>query len=112
MLRAAVRANTSEAFETFVDRLAAAAALNCRTFSELVDFLPGIPPDETLASLRRLNRGSDCQHLEYLVADANRDRAPPYLDQGRGLPLPHPLDSEFRFDAETAERLANGLIAA
>jgi hypothetical protein len=34
------------------------------------------------------------------------------LDQGQSLPLSHPLDSEFRFDEETAARLANSLVTA
>jgi hypothetical protein len=114
MLITAVRANTgADRFETFVDRFAAAAAPRCKTFGQLVGALPGVVPDETLASLRRLSRGSrNWQHLDRLVADAKRDRAPAILNQGHGLPLPHPLDSEFRFDEETALRLTGALVAA
>jgi hypothetical protein len=115
MLTAAVPADAGgiDGFETFVDGLAAAAAPTCETFSQLVGALPGVPPDEALASLRRLSRGSgNRRHIEQLAADAKRDRAPAILDQGRSLPLPHPLDSEFRFNEETATRLAGVLIAA
>lgn len=114
MLIPAVHANVrADRFETFVDQFAAAAAPRCETFGQLVGALPGVLPNETLASLRRLSRTSgDWQHLDRLVADAKRDWAPASLDQGRGLPLPHPLDSEFRFDEETVARLAGALVAA
>jgi hypothetical protein len=101
------------AFRAFVDRFAAIMSPDCETFGQLVGALPGVLPDETLASLRRLNRSSDnLQHIKRLLADARRDRAPSILNQGPGLPLPHPLDSEFRFDENTAGWLADALVAA
>jgi hypothetical protein len=114
MLTAAVRGDLSaDSFRTFVDRLAATAAPTCETFGQLLDALPSVLPQEALASLRRLSRDSAIwQHLHRLVADAKLDQAPAILDQGRGLPLPHQLDSEFRFDEQTASRLAEALVAA
>jgi hypothetical protein len=100
-------------FEAFVDGLVASIASTCGTFCELVGRLPGVPPEEAAASLRRLSQGSgDRPQFERLAADARRDREPSILGQGRGLPLPHPLDSEFRFDEKTAQELASALISA
>src|SRR5260370_25633356 len=74
-------------FQAFVDRVAALAAPGCGTFGELVDALPGVLPDDVLASLRRLSRGcGNSEHLDRLAADAKCDRAPAILHQGRGLP--------------------------
>jgi hypothetical protein len=106
----AAAAPSEMTFNHFVDRLSAQAAPACASFREFVLALPGVLPDEALTSLIRIAGPKDV-HLARLIADASRDSAPERLDQGRGLPLPHPLDSEFRFDEETAERLAGMLIA-
>ena len=76
------------------------------TFEAFVQGMPGVLPHEALASLRMLG-GRDADRL---IADAASDRAPRSLDQGALLPLPHPLDSEFRFDIDTARILAKGLL--
>ena len=111
MASSAAVAPADATFNQFVDRLSAQAAPACASFREFVLALPGVLPDEALASLMRIVGPKDA-HVTRLIADASRDSAPERLDQGRGLPLPHPLDSEFRFDEETAERLADMLIAA
>lgn len=93
-------------FERFVDRLTAQLVSYSPTFEALVTAMPGVLPDEALASLRRI-AGSSASRL---IADAARDRADSIIDQCRQLPLPHPLDSEFRFDATTAAILATELV--
>lgn len=78
------------------------------TFEAFVQGMPGVLPHEALASLRSVGG----PHAERLIADACSDRAPATLDQGTQLPLPHPLDSEFRFDIETAKILAKAMLDA
>ena len=93
-------------FDAFIDLHARASARSASTFEEYVRSLPGILPDEALAALRRI----DGEHAARLAADACVDRAGATLDQCRQLPLPHPLDSEFRFDEPTADMLARSLV--
>ncbi len=96
-------------FAAIVDGLVAVAAPGCRTFEALVVELPGVLPDEALASLRRLPAGED---RDRLVRDAPTDRCGPIVDQVAELPLPHPFDSEYRFDGPTADALAAELVDA
>ena len=95
-------------FTGFVDDLASRLSERSSTFDALVSAMPGVLPDEVLASLRRLPG----EHAARLAADAANDRADPMIDQCASLPLPHPLDSEFRFDAPTARSLAAELVAS
>ena len=96
-------------FQKVVDGLVAEAAPRCPTFEGLVLALPGVLPDEALASLRRLSQRID---VDRLVRDAATDRCDVLVNQVAVLPLPHPLDSEYRFDAATASRLAAILLEA
>jgi hypothetical protein len=100
--------STESAFRAWVDRLVVAAAPRCPTFEALVLALPGVLPDEALASLRR-HPGGACDRL---ALDASTDRCGSVVDQVADLPLPHPLDSEYRFDAPTADALAAALVDA
>jgi hypothetical protein len=95
-------------FVDFVDGLAATLAPHSPTFEALVAALPGVLPHEALAALRRMG---GC-HAERLAEDAVTDRAGATIDQGALLPLPHPLDSEFRFDETTARILAEALVCS
>lgn len=99
-------ARGADGFTTFVDRLAAQLVEHSPTFEAFVVAMPGVMPDEALAALFRLPG----DHAARLAADASVDHADSFIDQCRQLPLPHPLDSEFRFDAMTAEILAAGLV--
>ena len=99
-------AGETDGFTTFVDRLAAQLVGHSPTFEAFVVAMPGVMPDEALAALRRLPGERAAQ----LAADARVDRVDPVIDQCRQLPLPHPLDSEFRFDSLTADILAAGLV--
>ena len=95
-------------FASLVDELALQLVTHSPTFESFVAAMPGVLPDEALAALRRL-KVPDAQRL---ADDAVTDRAGHFIDQGGLLPLPHPLDSEFRFDAATAAILAKALIEA
>ena len=95
-------------FSSFVDGQIRAQLKTCSTFSDLVSALPGVLPDEALNSLRRIGG----EQAELVAADALVDRADRILNQGIGLPLPHPLDSEFRFCEDTAQLLAESLVDA
>lgn len=95
-------------FTDFVDNLALQLVGHSPTFESFVIAMPGVLPDEALASLHRMTG----PQAERLAADAANDRAGSLIDQCAALPLPHPLDSEFRFDDTTAKILARGLIAA
>ncbi len=72
------------------------------SFPELVATAKGRHPIELLADLRG-DSSPDAQRLA-LEAAAIPVR-PPALPQGEGLALPHPLDAEWRFSAETAREL-------
>lgn len=93
-------------FTRFVDDLAATLVDHSPTFEAFVVAMPGVLPDEALAALRRMP-GSNAQRL---AADAVTDRAAATIDQCNLLPLPHPLDAEFRFDEITATILATALV--
>jgi hypothetical protein len=101
-------AGTDDGFTAFVDGLAAQLVEHSPTFEAFVVAMPGVMPDEALAALRRIPTPRAAQ----LAADATIDRAGPVIDQCHQLPLPHPLDSEFRFDSLTADILAAGLVEA
>ena len=95
-------------FVAFVDELAMKLVDHAPTFQAFVAALPGVFPDEALAALRRLGG----PNAERLAADAATDRAGDLIDQCAMLPLPHPIDSEFRFDEATARILAKTLVEA
>jgi len=95
-------------FVTFVDELAMKLVDHSPTFESFVAALPGVLPDEALSALRRIAG----PNAERLAADAATDRAGDFIDQCAMLPLPHPLDSEFRFDEATARILARALVEA
>lgn len=99
-------ATATVSFTTFVDGLAADLALHSPTFESFVAALPGVLPDEALGALRRIGGGNALR----LIADAANDRASAVIDQCALLPLPHPLDSEFRFDEASVRILARSLV--
>lgn len=91
-----------------IDKLVRHEVHRAATFEDYVRSLPGVPPDEALAALLRLGDA----HAQRLAKDARVDHAEPLVDQCSLLPLPHPLDSEFRFDGASAATLAEALIAS
>ncbi len=99
-------ARTTVSWEDRLDGWVDEGLTRAATFGDLVRALPGVTPDEALRSLARLRD----DRADALAADARVDRAPRLIDQCGALPLPHPLDSEFRFDVPTARRLADVLL--
>jgi hypothetical protein len=99
-----------EHFEGWLDQLAKEAAGSASSFAQFVGLLPGVPPDQAMACLNRMSASSEARQVQFLLMDAAIDHAPPFLDQSARLPLPHPADSEFRFDNLTAQRLAAQLV--
>lgn len=97
------------AFAGRADNLTKAAILDGATgFAELLRRLPGIYPTEVLASLDRL--ASD-KSIDPAVAAVIRRQAAvngAAVVEGRSLlPLPHPLDYEWRFTPDAARSLLN-----
>ena len=81
-----------------------------RTFGDLLLDLPSIYPTEVLAAMDRMPMlpGVDAEVLDRIRAEAG---APPEGRAAGGslLPLPHPLDFEWRFSADTCREM---LVAA
>ncbi len=80
-----------------------------RTFSELLVVLPGVYPTIALAALRRLVGSGTLRPfvLDQILAEVGR---PPLTTSRRTyrrapLPLPHPLDYEWRFASAASARL-------
>ena len=90
-------------------------ALVCRemhrrntTFSDLMLRLPAIYPTEVIAALTRLERvGRLPQHVAERFRQQARCRVPRMSEARSILPVPHPLDYEWRFTADTARSLLN-----
>lgn len=103
------RAASQAAFSTKVDTWTiAAVADGVVGYAELLRRLPGVYPTELLASLERLAaRGA----IDPVLSAAARQEAtdgPASGAEGRSLlPLPHPLDFEWRFTADASRALLN-----
>ena len=97
------------AFEAKVDGLTHAALLEgAASFAALLHRLPAVYPTELLAALDRLSsRGMVALDLAASVRhEAIRNRTG--ITEGRSLlPLPHPLDFEWRFTADASRALLN-----
>ena len=94
----------------FTDRVDAwvsdALAAGKATFGEILCVLPGVYPTEVLPSLRRITAAGGLQpdRLDAIERDASRHRTP--VRRGIDwLPLPHPLDFEWRFSRESCAAL-------
>ena len=78
------------------------------TFSDLMLRLPAIYPTEVVAALNRLTKAG---HLPQVLAEQLEEQAccrVPRVSEARSLlPVPHPLDYEWRFTADTARALLN-----
>jgi hypothetical protein len=96
----------SEQFDADVDAWVLAAVRSAPTsFDDLVCHLPGIYPTEVIAALVRLQeRGViSAQEGEALSARRMTPRGAPVVDPR--LPVPHPLDFDWRFSPEASELL-------
>lgn len=102
-------AASQDAFSMRVDAwIAEALADGAVDYAGLLRRLPGVYPTELLSSLDRLAATGS---LNPALAAAVRDQAthrPANGSEGRSLlPLPHPLDFEWRFTAEASRTLLN-----
>lgn len=78
------------------------------TFSDLMLRLPAIYPTEVIAALDRLvTAGRLPQRLAEQLQQQARYRVPRVSEARSLLPVPHPLDYEWRFTADTARALLN-----
>ena len=95
------------AFELFVQDEVGGAMSQAADFRALVAALPGIGPADALRALGRMH---EHPAAEVLLASATRKEPPRTLAQGAHLPLPHPLDLEWRFSENCARTLLNKVI--
>jgi hypothetical protein len=91
-----------------IEMLIAQAAGQCATFADLLARLPGVGPGDAAIALDYLS----AQHLIDPAAAARLNpRAQAHRDNGAraieddGMPCPHPLDYDWRFTPDTAERM-------
>ncbi len=99
----------SQAFEQFVERwVLHAIASGVGTFNQLVKALPSVDPIIIAHTLRRLSSNSTMPQdiWEKLNTSASQTSTRiPYSHYQIGLPLPHPLDFDWRFTDGSVEYL-------
>jgi hypothetical protein len=96
-----------EAFDQQVDAWTAnAVRTGLSTFAELLAQLPGVYPSAALQALDRIQRDAriDASRVALFRRDAETSRAAPARAPDF-LPLPHPLDFEWRFTPDSAEHV-------
>jgi hypothetical protein len=103
------RSLSQAAFAAQVDNITKAAITDgAISFAALLRWLPGVYPTEALASVDRL---VDDKAIDPAVAASIRREAAvtaTAVTEGRSLlPLPHPLDYEWRFTPDAARLLLN-----
>ncbi len=74
------------------------------SFDDLLCHLPGVYPTDAHASLNRLLATSGIDEPEWHRA-VRRQRCPPAPPSRSTLPVPHPLDFDWRFAGEAVEAL-------
>lgn len=95
------------AFELFVDGEVRRGAVKAADFRALVAGLPGIGPIEAMHALEGMR---DDPAAAALLASAIHHELPQRLPQGNYLPLPHPLDLEWRFSEACVQELLEMVI--
>lgn len=97
-----------------VDRLLADAVPGVDCFAALLPSMQGAGPADVLLGLRRMRDNPDLRAAaEALLLDAStRSKLQPTVDQPAALPLPHPLDSEWRFAPTCVEEIVGRLLDA
>jgi hypothetical protein len=97
-----------QAHRLVIDVLVADAAARCASFGDLLCHLPGVPPDEAASALGRLAALHVIDPAAAArLAPATQQTRPGGEDDGENsvLPVPHPLDYDWRFSAGTAKWL-------
>lgn len=103
------RQNHQIAFSKFVDELTLSAVHHgITTFAGLLHRLPSVYPTQLLTSLDRLlDQGAVANSLVASIR-GEATACPGDLPEGRSLlPLPHPLDFEWRFTPDASRDLLN-----
>ncbi len=99
--------NTEDEYRAAVQRWVAEAAAKTETLEDLFACLPSIYPIDVAAALDDLReQGARSRQAASLFAQLHEPARPRALGDQDPLPLPHPLDFEWRFDKDTASRLA------
>ncbi|MBZ9701768.1 MULTISPECIES: hypothetical protein [unclassified Mesorhizobium] len=103
------RSLSQTAFAAKVDALICAAISNGATnFATLLHGLPAVYPTELLASLDRLAAGGMTNSAFAASVRQQAGASGSDIIEGRSLlPLPHPLDFEWRFTPDAARSLLN-----
>jgi hypothetical protein len=108
-MKLATRQNERVAFVRFVDgEVLRALSMGATSFTNLLRRLPSVYPTELLASIERLL--VRCAIPSSLAERFRCEAAQLGNDQPEGrslLPLPHPLDFEWRFTSDAARDLLN-----
>lgn len=101
-----------EAHDLMVKRLVIAESGRQDDFASLVRALPGVPPPDVFKALVDSAPALGEDAAIRLTQSAANDHANGPVDQVSCLPLPHPLDAEFRFTKATSDELADWLLDA
>jgi hypothetical protein len=93
-------------------RLERLLADGAKSFQDLVIAAKGRFPTEVLQFLETCRTGSGINActVEAMIAEARTTALGDGLPQGGGLALPHPIDAEWRFTDETAEKLLRAAV--
>ncbi|MHB2029695.1 MAG: hypothetical protein ACYCPT_12885 [Acidimicrobiales bacterium] len=112
-MSAGSRAGNAAAFCAFIDQsVLAAVRSGITTFTSLLRYLPSVYPTEVLASLARLGQTNAIDPV--IVKSAYRQSSTRPVEPPTGwspLPLPHPLDFEWRFTPDTSRDLLDAACA-
>lgn len=97
-----------------IDRLLADAVPVAASFAALLPAVAGAGPTDVLLGLRRIRQRPGFKAAaNALIIDAARQGSPlPAVEQPAALPLPHPLDSEWRFAPGSVGELVRRLLDA
>ena len=97
-----------------IDHLLADAVPGAARFAALLPAMAGAAPVDVVLGLRRIRqRGGMRAAAEALILDAERQsELLPAIEQPAALPLPHPLDSEWRFAPGSVDELVGRMLDA
>jgi hypothetical protein len=101
------------AFCAFVDHsVLAGVASGVTTFASLLRYLPSVYPTELLGSVDRLGRANAIDPAIVQRVRRQASTCPVEPPEGRSLlPLPHPLDFEWRFTPDASRHLLDAACA-
>ena len=107
------RIDDRAAFHALIDEsVLAAVAAGIRTFAPLLRHLPSVYPIELLASLDRMGRVGAIDPVVVQSVHRQASTRPSEPPEGRSLlPLPHPLDFEWRFTPAASRELLDAACA-